>query len=338
MEFLQNIPLKVFNTFGIEVDAQWFVRVASAEELKEAIAFAQEHKLQVFILGGGSNVLFTADFNGLIIHMKFSGIKIEEQTAEHVIIKAGAGVIWDDLVAWTVNHNFGGLENLSLIPGSVGAGPVQNIGAYGVELKDNFHSLEFIHFETGQIQEFNREQCKFDYRNSIFKQELKGKGAVISVSFKLDKNPEINTSYGTIQDELNKSGTIIPGIAQVRNAVIEIRKSKLPDPAVIGNAGSFFKNPVIEKSQFENLIRQYPKIVAFHQDDERVKLAAGWLIDQCGWRGYRKGDAGVHDKQALVLVNFGKAKGKDILELSEKIQVSIYDRFGVTLEREVNVL
>ena len=250
MKILEHYSLKAYHTFGNEVDARAFAGVASANEIIEAVYWAKERDLPWMILGGGSNILFTQAFPGLVIHMDIKGIEVKKESPDQVIVKVGAGEVWDDWVSWTVSHGYGGLENLSLIPGSVGASPVQNIGAYGVELKDHFHSLEFLEFDTGKIHVFSASQCNFGYRNSIFKQELKGKGAVISVSFCLSKKPKINSSYGNIQDELKSMGAVRPAISDVRQAVIQIRERKLPDPKRLGNAGSFFKNPVIDKDVF----------------------------------------------------------------------------------------
>ena len=338
MKILEHYSLKAYHTFGIEVDARAFAGVASANEIIEAVDWANKRGFPWMILGGGSNILFTQAFPGLVIHMDIKGIEVKKETPDKVIVKVGAGEVWDEWVAWAVSHGYGGLENLSLIPGSVGASPVQNIGAYGVELKDHFHSLEFLEFDTGKIHIFSSSQCNFGYRNSIFKQELKGKGAVISVSFCLSKKPKINSSYGTIQDELKSMGVVRSAITDVRQAVIQIRERKLPDPKLLGNAGSFFKNPVIDQDVFRILQQRFPNVAYFQQADGRIKLAAGWLIDRCGLKGLRKDTCGVHDKQALVIVNHGGASGKDILSLSEEIQASVFSKFEIQLEREVNVI
>lgn len=338
MKIYHNYPLKSLNTFNIEVDAQYFAEVASIKELTELQKFIQSQNIPFLILGGGSNILFTQDFRGLILKINLKGIDIITDTDGEVMIKAGAGEHWDEFVAYCVELGFGGLENLSLIPGCVGASPVQNIGAYGVEMKDFFISLEYYDFVSQKIRTFKKTDCEFDYRNSIFKNELKGKGVVTSVTFQLNKKPVLNLDYGSIKEELNKMGVSNPTIKSVRDAVIRIRKSKLPDPSEIGNAGSFFKNPVVSAEKHEQLKSDFPNLVSFDQKNKAYKLAAGWLIDQCEWKGKRFGDAGVHKKQALVLVNYGNAKGKEIFELSEKVLNSVQTKFGVVLEREVNVL
>lgn len=338
MEIRTSYPLQFHNTFNIKVDGKFFTEVASSEQIIKAKAFAESEKAPLLILGGGSNLLFTRDYPGLVMKVMIKGIEIIEDRAEHVIVKAGAGENWDQFVAFCVEKGFGGLENLSLIPGNVGASPVQNIGAYGVEMKDHFESLEYLDLQSGKIRNFYKNDCKFDYRNSIFKKELKGKGVVISVNFKLDKTPVLKTGYGTIRNELKVMDVKDLSVKDIRKAVIRIRESKLPDPVVIGNAGSFFKNPSVPGSIHEILAREYPRLVSFPQNKNQFKLAAGWLIDQCGWKGFRRGDAGVHKDQALVLVNYGEASGSEIFSLSEDIKTSVMNTFHVELEREVNVL
>jgi UDP-N-acetylmuramate dehydrogenase len=338
MELLMNFPLKSLNTFNINVDGKYFTGVASVEEIREVIAHVKAHGLPLLVLGGGSNLLFTQSYPGLVMKINLMGMAIEGETGEDVVVKAGSGETWDDFVGFSVSRGYWGLENLSLIPGSVGASPVQNIGAYGVEMKDRFISLEFYDFESGEILEFEEKDCHFGYRDSIFKNELKGKGVVLSVSFRLSKTPVYETGYGSVADELESMGVKDITPAALRTAVINIRRSKLPDPTIIGNAGSFFKNPTIDAEQHKELAARFPGLVSFPQPGNRFKLAAGWLIDQCGWKGYRNRDAGVHDRQALVLVNHGKATGKELFELSEKIRGSVNKTFGVDLEREVNVI
>ena len=338
MEILANYPLKSLNTFNIKVDGKYYTEVASEEEITEAMQFIEKQQLSLLVLGGGSNVLFTRDFPGLVMRINLRGIDLVSETAEEVLVRGGSGENWDDFVGYCVGKGYGGLENLSLIPGSVGASPVQNIGAYGVEMKDLFESLDFLDFQSGHVRTFNNADCRFGYRNSIFKHELKGKGIVLSVTFRLSKKPAYETGYGSIREELDKMGVTELSIGALREAVIRIRRSKLPDPDEIGNAGSFFKNPTIEAGQFEQLSKEFPGLVSFPQPGNRFKLAAGWLIDQCGWKGYREGDAGVHARQALVLVNHGSASGAAIFRLSEKIRESVMQRFGVGLEREVYVL
>jgi len=254
------------------------------------------------------------------------------------MVKASAGENWHEFVTYCVNEGFGGLENLSLIPGNVGSCPIQNIGAYGVEVKDSFHSLEAIDLQTGELVVFSNEECRFGYRDSIFKRDLKGKFAIWSVTFELKLNPVVHIEYGAIKQELEAMGTGNPGIADVSNAVCSIRQKKLPDPEVLGNAGSFFKNPTVDQKFAEKLVESFPKMVFYPTGADRIKLAAGWLIEQCGWKGHREGDAGVHENQALVLVNYGNATGSNILTLAHRIQNSVYERFGVKLDMEVNVI
>jgi len=338
MEIKEQFNIKALNTFGINVDAKYFTEVASIKELQEAIEFSERLNLSSLILGGGSNLLFTQDFNGLVIKIKLEGKSFLKEEDQHVFIKAFAGENWDDFVNFCCESGYYGLENLSLIPGNVGASPIQNIGAYGVELKDYFYELEFYEYSTRKVKIFDNSDCNFGYRYSIFKGDLKQKGVVLSVSFKLDKVPKFRTDYGAINEELENMGVVDLQATDIRNAVINIRRRKLPDPVEIGNAGSFFKNPVISSEKYSELSYQFPNLVAFNQNNGTHKLAAGWLIDQCGWKGYRKGDSGIHTKQALVLVNYSNASGKVIYELSEKIKNSVIEKFGVILEREVNVI
>ncbi len=338
MEILKNFSLKKLNTFGLSVDGKYFAHVASMDDLLETKDFIAENNCRFMVLGGGSNVLFLNDYDGLIISNGLKGVEILKEDEEHIIVKAMGGENWDGFVSWCVKHNLAGLENLSLIPGSVGASPIQNIGAYGVEMKDHFVELEAFHWETGKIQTWVYNDCKFGYRDSIFKNELKGKVMILSVTFRLDKKPVFKTEYGAILEEIQRMGIKKLSIGAIRDAVIYIRKSKLPDPEVIGNAGSFFKNPVISEGQFQSLKKAYPKIVSHQIQDGNHKLAAGWLIDQAGWKGNRLGNAGVHKKQALVLVNHGNATGKEIILLATKIEESVKEMFGVDLEREVNII
>ena len=332
----RNISLKKYNTFGLDYKTDCFVSVKSENEAISFFKNCESLLKPFFILGGGSNLLFTKDFHGTIVHPEIKGIKIKEQKPDHVIVSSGAGVIWDDLVKWAVNQGYGGLENLSLIPGSVGATPVQNIGAYGVEVKDSVERVRAISLDDGSVREFNNEECLFGYRDSIFKGELKGKYLVTNVCFRLMTHPTINTVYGSLKEETEKLGAI--SLATVRQAVINIRSAKLPDPVQIGNAGSFFKNPVVSRSTAEVLSKNWPKLPYYTDPSGDKKIAAGWLIDQCGWKGKRIGDAGVHEKQALVLVNWGKATGEDFLKLSEEIKMSVSEKFGIKLEREVEVI
>jgi UDP-N-acetylmuramate dehydrogenase len=332
MQIQQNKSLKQYNTFGINATAKEYAEFESIEDLKQ-IDLKKNH----LILGGGSNILFTRDVNGLVLKNNIRGIDMLDETEDHVIVKAGAGENWHQLVLSAVDRGFGGMENLSLIPGNTGASPMQNIGAYGVEIKDIFDSLEAFSIADKTTVTFKNEDCHFGYRESIFKNKYKGQFIICSVSFRLNKKPSINTSYGAVSQELEKMGVINPSIKDVSNAVIKIRSSKLPDPKNIGNAGSFFKNPVVEKDLADSLKSTYPDMPYFITGD-RVKLAAGWLIEQCGWKGYRRGDAGCYDKQALVLVNYGSATGNEIYDLSEEILQSVKEKFKVTLEREVNIL
>ncbi|MCD4731057.1 MAG: UDP-N-acetylmuramate dehydrogenase [Bacteroidales bacterium] len=338
MEIKEHYNIQQLNTFGIKVDAKYFTEVASIQEMKEAVEYSERHKLPILILGDGSNLLFMQDYNGFVIKVNLKGISLLREDIKHVYVKAFAGENWDEFVNYCCESGYYGLENLSLIPGNVGASPIQNIGAYGVELKDHFYELEFYDFATGKIRNFNNSDCNFGYRNSIFKNEFKQKGVVLSVTFKFDKIPKFKTGYGVIKEELDRMEVINLTAKDIRNAVINIRRSKLPDPGEIGNAGSFFKNPVVTNKKYKKLLSQFPKLVSFKQHDGTYKLAAGWLIDQCGWKGYRKGNAGVHENQALVLVNYGNATGKDVYNLSEKVKTSVFEKFGVELEREVNVI
>ena len=334
----KNVPLKKFNTFGLSYIADSMIHIRTEKEATTILGGIKSLKDPLLILGGGSNILFTCDFMGTILYPELGGIKIEEvkQNEESVIISAGAGVIWDDLVNWTVNKGIGGLENLSLIPGKVGATPVQNIGAYGVEVKDKIVNVSTLSLSDGSKRVFSNKECEFTYRNSIFKNREKGKYLVTRVYYKLTTMPLLNVSYGALRDEVNNLGG--ENLKNVRQAVINIRRSKLPDPEIIGNAGSFFKNPVVESSVAAHLKKEFPQMPVYEDPTGYIKLASGWLIDQCGWKGKRKGDAGVHDKQALVLINYGKATGKDIFNLSEEIKRSVNNRFGIELEREVEIV
>lgn len=331
----ENFSLRPFNTFGIETTARYFGTFSSAGEFME-LRDKAEHSLM--ILGGGSNVLFTGNFNGLVARNTIAGIERVREDENHVYIKAGAGVVWHELVLYCIRENLAGIENLSLIPGSVGASPMQNIGAYGVEIKDVFHELEALHISDGYTKTFGLEECAFGYRESVFKRQLKNQFVILSVTYRLNKKPRFNTSYGAIEQELERMGVNVLSIKAISDAVIRIRQSKLPDPAIIGNAGSFFKNPEIGAEQFAELRLKFPAIVGYPIAGNLVKLAAGWLIEHCGWKGYRNGDAGCHANQALVLVNYGSATGKEILDLSSRIIDSVRSAFGVELEREVNII
>lgn len=330
----ENISLKKYNTFGIDVTAKRFVSVNYVSELREVL---QEEK-DIFILSGGSNMLLTKDLEKLVVHINMKGRKIEKDW-KNVYVTASAGEDWHEFVMWCLTLNYGGLENLSLIPGNVGTAPIQNIGAYGVEVKDLITQVEGVDIETGQLLTFSNDDCKFGYRDSIFKNELKNKVVLTSVTFRLtENNHNINTSYGAIESELSAQDIKKPTIQDVSNAVIKIRQSKLPDPKQIGNSGSFFKNPVISKEQFEELKEKYPTIPSYPVSESEIKVPAGWLIEQAGFKGKRFGDYGVHEKQALVLVNYDNASGADIYALAQKIQQTISDQFGISLEIEVNVI
>jgi len=334
LKYDNNISLKNFNTFGIDVKASHFY---TCENKADIVEFLQhKHKKPLFFLGEGSNVLFTCDFEGTILKPQLKGIKLIQENETYVLVEAGAGENWDEFVAYCVDKNWSGIENLSLIPGTVGSSPVQNIGAYGVEVKDVIRDVYAIDIASKREIHFDNKACNFSYRNSVFKNELKGKVIIYKVVFKLSKKPQLILDYGTVKQELEKYDVI--NIQNIRKAIIDIRRSKLPDPEEIGNAGSFFKNPVVHISILHNLQKDNPEIPFYPVDDENVKLAAGWLIDQSGLKGYRKKNAGVHEKQALVLVNYGGATGEDILNLSQYVQEKVFEKFSVNLEPEVNIL
>lgn len=335
VEFKHNISLKSYNTFGVEVQTSSFVEVNSINELKEVL---KNNQSELLILGGGSNILFTKDFKGLIIKNNIKGIDVVDDNDNEITLKVGSGEVWHDFVMYCVANNYAGLENLSLIPGTVGASPMQNIGAYGVEVKDVIMSVEAMHLKDFSIRNFSNAACDFDYRSSIFKTTQKGNFFITSVLFKLSKKPQINSSYGAIEDELKNMGVVNPTIQDISKAVINIRQSKLPDPKEIGNSGSFFKNPVVDFNKKNELLLKYPSMPHYPQKDGTFKIAAGWLIETCGWKGKRVDDFGVHAKQALVLVNYGGASGTQIFNLSEEIIASVKNTFGIELEREVNII
>lgn len=338
MSILQeNISLKSYNTFGVAVNATLFAEVFNEADLKEILSLSLAKQQQLLVLGGGSNLLFTKDFNGLVLKVSIPGI-VSKITGDDVIVTAGAGVVWNDFVNYCVKNGFAGVENLSLIPGTVGASPIQNIGAYGVELKDVFNSCVAYEIETGMQRVFDFADCKFGYRDSIFKHELKGKYIITAVSFKLSKKASINIQYGAIQAELLNRKITQPTIEDVSSVVAAIRVSKLPDPSTIGNAGSFFKNPVIGRSLFEQVVAKFPEAVHYPAPNDQIKLAAGWLIEQCGFKGKVVGNTGTWKNQALVLVNHGAATGQEVYAFSEEIINAVYIKFGVKLEREVNIL
>ena len=345
MQVHQNYLLKKYNTFGIAAIAKYFATFSSAGELEEFLKIKKNISSKM-ILGGGSNILFTNDYDGLILKNEIPGINIIDEENEFVYIKAGAGVRWHSFAMYCVDHNFGGVENLSLIPGNVGASPMQNIGAYGAEVKDVFFELEAFHLNEKVVQKFSVNDCEFGYRESIFKKKYKDQFAILNVTYRLKKNPVFNISYGAIEAELRKDNILDLSVKAISDAVINIRTSKLPNPDIIGNAGSFFKNPVIRKRELQEIQKHELlthelhelNIPSFKIDEDNFKIPAGWLIEQCGWKGFRKGDAGCYEKQALVLVNYGDATGKEIYNLSEEIKISVKEKFGIELEREVNIL
>ena len=337
MKELYNCSLLPYNTFGMDVKASRFVEYASVEELRGLWNAEREAVARALHIGGGSNLLFASDYEGLILHSAIKGYTVVKETEEEVEVRVGAGEVWDDFVAYTVANGWYGAENLSLIPGEVGASAVQNIGAYGVEAKDLIVSVDTFGLETGEERRFMREECRYAYRESVFKQELKGKYAVTFVTYRLKKHPVFHLEYGNIRAELEKQGCQVD-LENVRRIIIAIRQAKLPDPKVLGNAGSFFMNPVVTKMQFEALLAQYPDMPHYPVDDAHVKIPAGWMIDRCGWKGKRVGHAGVHEKQALVLVNCGGATGKEVMHLAEEIVASVRERFGVTIRPEVNYI
>ena len=331
-----NISLKPFNTFGIDVKAKKYLSVETMEELKSVLQ--QHYASELFILGGGSNMLLTKDIDKTVVHLNLSGKKVLEETSNEVIVQAMAGENWHQFVMWCLEKGFGGLENLSLIPGNVGTAPIQNIGAYGVELKDSFSSCTALDVQSLEEKNFTLEECRFGYRESVFKSNLRDKFIITSVRFRLSKNGHtLKTSYGAIDTFLEKEGIKDPSIKDVSNAVIKIRQSKLPDPRFLGNSGSFFKNPVISNKEFSVLLEKFPEVPHYPMNDELVKIPAGWLIERAGLKGYREGNAGVHEKQALVLVNYGNATGQEVLNLSKKVQQKIKEKFQIELQPEVNI-
>lgn len=335
MNIQENISLRPYNTFGMDKKARFFVRAQSDNDVIEALRFAQEKGIPLLVLGGGSNILLTKDWEGLVLKMEIKGIQVEDNSGDEVLVKVGAGENWHEFVLFCIEKGYAGVENLSLIPGTVGASPMQNIGAYGVEIKEVFDSLWAIEREELAFRKFSWEECAFGYRESVFKSELKDRYIITEVWFRLSKKPQIKTSYGAIQDTLRELGIEQPSIRDVSEAVIQIRRSKLPDPVEIGNAGSFFKNPTIPADHFERLKSEYPNIPGY-PGEEGVKVPAAWLIEQAGWKGKRFGNIGVHSKQPLVLVNYGGGEGTDIVQLSRDIQASVKEKFGIALQPEVN--
>jgi len=350
MQIHENFSLKPYNTFAIDVKARHFATFSGTEELTDLIAgrprvTSNGSQPTTFILGGGSNILFTKNIDGLVLKNEVKGIEKIKEDSDYVYVRVGAGENWHQFVLFCIKNNWAGVENLSLIPGNVGATPMQNIGAYGVEIKEVFDELKAFHLGERINYNFGLSDCQFGYRDSVFKNKYKDQFVITEVTYRLNKVPKYHTSYGALAQELEKMGVTELSIAAISQAVINIRTSKLPDPTVIGNAGSFFKNPSITNGQFETLKSTFPHIVGYKNHDGTIKLAAGWLIEQCGpdkigtsWKGYRKGDAGCHQKQALVLVNYGNASGKEIYDLSEEIFESVKTKFGVYLEREVNII
>jgi UDP-N-acetylmuramate dehydrogenase len=333
--FKRDFPLKKYNTFGLDYKAEYFVSLKSEDDVIRFLNEGHAFKSPWLILGGGSNILFTEDFKGTILHPEKDEITVEEIKDDTVIVSAWAGTNWDRLVEWSVEKGFCGLENLSLIPGSAGATPVQNIGAYGIEARDVILKVKAININNGKERYFSNDECRFGYRDSIFKHEEKGNYLITRVYYKLNINQIYSLNYGSLEQEVNRIGSI--NLRNIRQAVINIRQSKLPDPGQIGNAGSFFKNPVVTLNVAEELKKQYPGMPQYDDISGNIKLAAGWMIEKCGWKGRRTGDAGVHEKQALVIVNYGKATGRQIYDLSVAVKKSVFEKFGIELDREVEI-
>ena len=341
MQIQSNFSLKPYNTFGIDTRTRYFSAFSDIEQLKELTTHAAAGtgpQLKTFILGGGSNILFTKDFDGLVLKNNARGITKINEDDEYVCVKVGAGENWHQFVLYCIQNGWQGIENLSLIPGNVGASPMQNIGAYGVEIKEVFLGLNAFHRHERIVQKFDIGDCEFGYRESVFKKKYKDQFVILDVTYRLNKFPKYNTSYGAVEAELERMKVTNLNIAAISRAIINIRTLKLPDPAAIGNAGSFFKNPSVSKEKFKDLKAGFQNIVGYENADGTIKLAAGWLIEQCGWKGFRHGDAGCYEKQALVLVNYGGATGKEIYDLSDEIFRSVQNKFGVDLEREVNII
>ncbi len=336
IEIQELVSLKLFNTFHIDVTADYFVSLRSDNDVKDFIKQEYLKKARCYILGGGSNVLFPSNYKGIIVHPAIRGIEVINETEEQILVKVAAGENWDNFVEYAVKQQWYGIENLSYIPGMVGAAPIQNIGAYGTEVKEVIESVEGYYLDSGEHFELKNFECEFGYRTSIFKTRLSGKTIITHVLFRLSKRPYFNLQYKDLQNKLKEADHI--NIETIRNAIIEIRKNKLPDPDIIGNAGSFFKNPTINVSQALRLRNEYPEIVMFEAEKDKYKVSAAWLIDKCGWKGFRQGDAGTYEKQPLVLVNYGKASGMEILDLATKIQESVRNKFGIDLEMEVNIV
>ncbi len=338
MEIISNFSLKALNTFGIESFAKLFVKVNSIQQINELLDLNEFKNNHHLILGGGSNLLLTKNVDGLVIKNELLGIELINENENSVFVKCAAGVVWHEFVMWCIDKNYGGIENLALIPGCTGASPMQNIGAYGVEIKDTFYELEAIELATGNIKKFTKSDCEFGYRESVFKRQFKNQFIITSVTFQLSKQPNFHIEYGAIKQELDLMNVSELNIKAIAQAVINIRSSKLPNPKEIGNAGSFFKNPEVSEIEFQRLKIEFPNIVAYPLENKNYKLAAGWLIEQSGLKGYRAGDAGVHKLQALVLVNYGSATGNQIFDLSSQVLQTVKQKFGVDLEREVNII
>ncbi len=334
----ENVSLAPFNTFGFDAEARFLTEVNSAEEIQQIILDPQWQQKQLLILGGGSNILLTGPQDKLVIRIVSKGIELVKEDHDFYYLEVQAGEIWDDFVLYCVQHQYGGVENLSLIPGTVGAAPMQNIGAYGAEIRQVFDHLKAVDRLSGELVRFSAEECRFGYRESVFKTTLKDKYIIASVTFRLSKKHQPSIEYGDIRRTLAEMGIHEPDMKAVREAVMAIRRSKLPDPAQIGNSGSFFKNPVISADQYTQLKEEFPEIPGYPAGEGQVKVAAGWIIEKAGWKGYREGNVGVHDRQALVLVHFGNGHGKEVLALSDKIRKSVWDKFGIELTPEVNIL
>ena len=337
MQIQKNVSLKPYNTFGIDVPASHFAEIDSVTALQDILALQDLPNL--FILSGGSNLLLTGPLDSLVLYINIPGKEIIRETPEEAVIRAMAGENWHELVLWTLDQGLGGIENLALIPGKAGTTPIQNIGAYGVELKDVFEACEAIEIETGALKRFDRDQCRFGYRDSFFKRAGKGKYIIVSIELRLSrKNHRLSTSYGAISNELQQRGITRPTPSDIAQAVISIRQQKLPDPSKLGNSGSFFKNPVISNSHYASLKEDFPELPGYPQQDDGMKVPAGWLIEHCGFKGFRSGDAGVHQRQALVLVNYGNASGMELLNLAQNIQEAVLAKFSIALQPEVNII
>jgi len=338
MNIIENYPLLKLNTFGIDVKAKYFTSINTINELIEVTKTNVFKDLELLILGGGSNILLTKDFDGLVILNNIKGKEIIDQNQQSIFLKIGAGENWHELVMYCVDNGWGGIENLSLIPGNTGTAPMQNIGAYGVEIKETFIELEALEISSGKIVKFNNSDCEFGYRESVFKNKMKNQYIILNITLELKKNPVLNINYGDVKAILESQNIKNPDIKEVSNAIISIRQSKLPDPKKIGNSGSFFKNPIVSLNQLELIKKKYPNVVNYEINENEFKIAAGWLIERAGWKGKKFNNYGIHEKQALVLVNYGLANGMEIFELSEKIILDIKDKFGIKLEREVNII